>query len=418
MMPTPQAVEKEKTILGSLLFDISRCTAVIEKLKPDHFYYQSHQLLYQAILELFQNEKEINIESVEFYLRKKGELNKVGGPDSLLKLTEEIYTISGIDALCETVKENFLRRKYIVIAQEIIETANNEQSDIQEIIATAEKGIFNLSDQNFAQGLESMAVVVNRVKTEIEAIEAGKKPGVLTGFKTIDKVTFGLRPKTMTVIASRPGMGKTALALNIAENSNVNVAFFSIEMGSEEICERLITSFSGITSKELRNGTGIRNNNSKFLDSVSKASKSKIWIDGSPRKTPSQVISQCRRLKQKTGLDLIIVDYLQFMEMENKVESKRQEVTDISRMLKRAAKELDVPVIALAQLNRVCETRPDKRPFLSDLKESGAIEQDANMVWFIYRDEVYRKNAEEGKTEIIIRKNRSGPTPPVRIVVA
>lgn len=389
----------ERQILGSILYNENECDFAFEHLTPEHFRDKFHRSIYEIMQKLRQDGKEITLISI-------GERPDVS--DWAMEVSSEVVTTGGIRTHCDMLIDAY----YLNVAKRggewLAEEAQKQGATPRSIFEVIEKLALKMSDRVGQRGLEHISKVGHRVLTELDEITQGKIPGVSTGFQSLDSNGFMFRNGTFNVIASRPSMGKSSLALDIAEQSNVNVAFFSLEMTAEELYERQISSRTGISNDDLRDAPLIKYNSSSIMTAVESINGHKIWIDDGAYKTPFQILNQGKRLKAQHGIGLIIIDYIQLMKLGGKIESRRQEVGEISKILKTTAKELDIPVVALAQLNRDCEQRPDKRPLLSDLKESGELEQDAHQVWFIFREEVYDESAEPNKAEILIRKNRSG----------
>lgn len=407
----PQAVDMERAVIGAcLLGDSEAIGEALEILSPGDFYLERHQLIWEALRGLVAASQPVDLLTLAEALKSVGRLSLAGGEAYLMDLSAEIVSSANVAAHASIVKDKAILRQAISHASTVLEAAYVDGARAADVLPKLEDAAFRLAGQDNRKGLESMRTVLQRTAVQLEAAARGELTGVRTGFADLDRVILGLRPGTLNILAARPGMGKTALALDIAEQCGEPVAFFSLEMASEEMAERMLSKATGLDSTALRNGNAMKSSAATLQKAFADLAKSRIYLDDSAKKSPLQVISQCKRMKAKEGLGLIIVDYLQFMSLEGKSESKRHELEDVSKLMKACAKELGVPVLALAQLSRDCEKRDDKRPILADLRESGQIEQDAHLVMFIYRDEVYHQDAEPGKAELLIRKNRSGPT--------
>jgi len=392
-------MDAERQVLGAILYNENDCEVAFEQLIPEHFRDSFHRSIFKTMLKLREDGKEITLVSIS--ARKDME-------DWAMEIVAEVVTTGGINTHCNMLIDKY----YLEVARKggewLAQEAQKEDATPRSILEVVEKLALKMADRVGQRGLEHISKVGSRVITELDEISQGKIAGVSTGFDSLDSNGFTFKNGKFNVIAGRPSMGKSALALDIAQQCNVNVALFSLEMTSEELYERLISTQTGVTNDDLRDGTAIRFNSGAIMKAVDTISGHKIWIDDGAYKTPLQIRSQGKRLKAKEGIGMIIIDYIQLMKLGGKIESRRQEIGEISKILTRTAKELGIPVVAVAQLNRDCEQRPDKRPLLSDLKESGELEQDAHQVWFIFREEVYDEGAEENKAEILVRKNRSG----------
>lgn len=406
----PHDLALERAVLSAAFMDRETAMECAEILQPEDFYAPANEIIFRALLELLSSSQPADVLTLSDTLAASGKLGAVGGQDYLLDVMQEAITTAHATGHARRIKEKSVRRQIIAAARDAARAAFDESIPIEDVVGLAESAILEASEHQQAQKLEPLRVYADRVVSMVQGVAQGEKPGLMTGFEKLDKALMGLKKKTVTILAGRPGMGKTALAMQIAQQCDEMVAFFSIEMPGEELAEREICAASRFDSAGLRTASVINNNLSAFRDAVLSLTKSKVWLDDSGTKTPMQVLSQCKRMKSKHGLGLIVIDYLQFMEFPGKHDSKEREVSKISRFLKRIAKELDVPVLALASLSRKCEEREDKRPMLSDLRESGSIESDAQVVMFVYRDEFYNKDAEKGLAEILIRKNKGGPT--------
>lgn len=391
--------EAERQVLGGILFDEAGCELAFEILRPEHFSDTFFKTVFEAMLKLREDGQEITIISLSS--RKVFE-------EFAMECAVEIVTIGGLKTHINIIIDAYYLRLAGKGGDWLKEAVTKEGANVKDILIGVEQIALKLADRTNDKGLEHISKVGRRVVDDLEGRTQGKISGVSTGFDKLDENGFMFRNGTLNIIAGRPSMGKSALALDIARQCNKNVAFFSLEMASEELYERLISTETGVTNDDLMDGSAIKMNTGSIMNAIDLISGNRLWIDDGAYKTPYQILSQSKRLKAQHGIDMILIDYIQLLKLGGKVESRRQELGEISKILKRTAKELNIPVVALAQLNRDCEQRPDKRPLLSDLKESGEMEQDAHQVWFIFREEVYDESAEEGKAEVLVRKNRSG----------
>lgn len=413
----PHNIEAEISILGGVLQDNSLLPVVLESLKPDDFYLQSHQKIFSAIVELANSGQVVDILTVANKLEELKELTQSGGHSYLVKLVESVPTTAHIESYIKIVKQKSLLRKLLHTAQEIIISGMEEEiKDIDQFMDQVESAIFQITQYRFISPYKHIKELVFEAFKEIE--EAGKRgsriTGVPSGFTDLDEKTAGFQPGDLIIIAGRPSMGKSAFALNIATNAALrykkNVIIFSLEMSRYQLVRRMLCSEARIDSSRLRTGKLTKEEWAHLIEVASILSDTNIFVDDTPALPVMEMRAKARRLKSEYGVDLIIIDYLQLMKGITKPESREREISEISGSLKSLAKELNVPVIALSQLNRELERRSDKRPVLADLRESGAIEQDADLILFIYRDEVYNKDTENPNiAEIIIGKQRNGP---------
>jgi replicative DNA helicase len=421
----PQAVDLEEAVLGAIMLEKNAYTSVIDLLKPEVFYKPVHQTIFQAIQSLFQKSEPIDILTVTQELKEKGQLELVGGPYYIASLTSRVGSAANIEFHCKILVEKFLKRELIRISSEVITDSFEETTDVFDVLDKAEQGLFEVAQGNLNRGSMKMSDLLLDAIKQIEDAsknENKKNRGVPSGFESLDRVTSGWQPSNLIVIAARPGMGKTAFALSIARNAAVDfgipVGIFSLEMDAIELVNRLISAETNIDSEKIKNGN-LRPDEWEILHAnLNKLAEAPIYINDNPGLTIFEFRAIARRLHQHHKVGLIIIDYLQLMRGSQETRGMReQEISFISRSLKAIAKELKIPIIALSQLSRKVEDRGgDKRPMLQDLRESGAIEQDADMVCFIYRPEYYGiENDEEGNSlkgiaQIIIAKNRHGKT--------
>lgn len=413
----PQNIEAERSVLGSLLIDNESIHKVVEVLNGDCFYREAHRKIYNATLALYQRNEPADLITVTTELRTRGEIDEVGGAAYLSSLVDDIPSSANAASYARIVREKALRRLLIEGATEIAERGYQEEGNVDDFVDQAEKIILEVAQRRIRQGFASVKEIVKDSFKAIEQLYERKElvTGVPTGYRDFDRLTCGLQRSDLIVIAGRPSMGKTAFALNMAENAAVDVgcrvAIFSLEMSKEQLVQRMLCSRAEVDASKLRGGFLSESDWPKLTRAAGILSEAPIFIDDSPALNALEVRAKARRLQREHGLDLIVVDYLQLMRGVGRIESREREISEISRALKALAKELHVPVIALSQLNRGVEARQDKRPQLSDLRESGAIEQDADVIAFIYRDEMYNKESPDaGKAEIIIGKQRNGPT--------
>lgn len=420
----PQAVELEEAVLGALMLEKDALTNVIDILKPQSFYKDAHARIFQAIEQLFTRSEPVDILTVTQELKKTGELDLVGGAYYITQLTNHVASAANAEFHARIVAQKFIQRELIRVSSETINNAYDDGADVFSLLEKAEMAIYKLSSQNSGADIENTASLVGKAIKEIEAAAQNKDgvSGVPCGIHSIDRLTGGWQESDLIIVAARPAMGKTAFVLSVAANSafdfNKKCLVFSLEMSKMQLVKRLISSEAEINSQLLKSGKLSPAEWTQLNQKVEKLYKKNLFIDDTPALSVMDLKSKARRFKEKFGCDLIVVDYMQLMVGEKGTKGNReQEISFISRSLKGLAKELGVPVIALSQLSRAVETRGgDKRPQLSDLRESGAIEQDADMVIFLHRPEYYgitedaNGNSTSGYAEAIIAKHRSGPT--------
>ncbi len=420
----PQNIEAEQSILGGILVDNEALPTVLEIIKPEDFYRESHRKIFLAFLELYEQNKPIDLVTVSEILQKKEQLEEVGGASYLASLIEAIPTTSGISHYARIVKEKAILRKLILSASEIINQCFNQSQDVEEILDEAERTIFEVANERVQTSVFPLKDIIKEAFKIVQnmANRSSHITGVPTGFIDFDRLTAGLQPSDLIIIAGRPSMGKTALALNIAANAamryGIPVAIFSLEMSKEQLANRMLCAEAKVDSQKFRSGFLAEHDWRLLTDAASELSQAPIFIDDTPAISVLEMRAKARRLKSEHNIGLVIVDYLQLMKGKDRIERREQEISEISRSLKALAKELNVPVVALSQLNRRVEEREDKRPRLADLRESGAIEQDADLIVFLYRDEVYNKredNPNKGIVELIVGKHRNGPTGTVKL---
>lgn len=407
------------SILGGILLDNDAINRVLDILVPDDFYRESHRKIMRAMIELNEHREPCDLITLTTILKKKGELEEIGGGAYLATLVDYVPTAANIAYYSRIVKEKALARNLINAATEIVTEGYDEQIEIEQLLDKAQKIIFDLSENKIKTPYHQLNTILKDSIRHIEELFEKKDhvTGVPTGFVDLDQKTAGFQRGDLVIIAGRPSMGKTAFALNIAQYASVHahprhpVAIFSLEMSKEQLVTRLLCSEARVDASRLRTGHLVEGEWEKILRGAERLFDAKIFIDDTPAISVLEMRAKARRLRAEHGIGMIVVDYLQLMRGSGTPESRQQEISEISRSLKALAKELSVPVIALSQLNRGLESRTDKRPMMSDLRESGAIEQDADVIMFVYRDEVYNKDNPDvkGKAEIIIGKQRNGP---------
>ena len=418
----PHNAEAEQTVLASCMIDHIAVEKVVNLLSYDDFYYEANKEIYDSIKQIHMQNIPVDAVTVFEELKKRGKIDYVGGFEYLATLTENIITSKNVEAYCNIIREKSTLRKLISASQEIIEKGYKEDDDVQKIIELAEQRIFSISQNRSINSFSEIKEILMTVFNQLEerAKSGGGITGLTTGYTDLDRMTSGLQKSDLILLAARPSMGKTALALNIAMNvvkNGASVALFSLEMSKEQYVQRIISQESMVDSTKLRTGSLDDDDWTRLINTMSLISNCKIYIDDTPSVSLFEMMSKCRRLKIEKGLDLIVVDYLQLMSDGGRTDNRQQEISNISRGLKALARELNCPVLALSQLSRAPELRNDHRPVMSDLRESGAIEQDADVVMMLYRDEYYNKEESERKgiTDVIITKQRNGPVGTVEL---
>jgi replicative DNA helicase len=415
----PQDTDAEASILSAILIDNETLFDVVEILQPDDFYRGAHQKIYSAITGLFTRNDPVDLVTLANILKERKHLEEVGGATYLAQLVNEIPLAVNPAHHAKIVHEKACLRRLIHKANEITKRCFEDEGEVEEVIDFAENAIFEISENKIKPSFYPISAIIDNNIDELEERQANKAlhTGVPTGFSRLDTLTSGLQNSDLIILAARPAMGKTAFALNLARNAAVDggvpTAVFSLEMAKEQLSMRMLCSESRVDASKIRNGFFGQEDWQRITEAAGVLSQAPLFIDDSPDISAMDVRAKCRRLKMDKGLGLVIIDYLQLMRGRAGVERRDLEISEMSRSLKILAKELNIPVIALSQLNRKLEERADKRPMLSDLRESGALEQDADVVAFIYRDEVYNKeenNPNRNKAEIILAKQRSGPT--------
>jgi replicative DNA helicase len=421
----PHSLEAEQSVIGGLMLDNRAWDEIADIVNEQDFYRHDHALILRAIAALAENEQPYDVVTVSEWIGARGDLDSIGGLAYLSILANDTPTAVNIKAYANIVREYSILRSLIQVGNEISASAYNADGrPSKELVDEAERKVFLIAEQGAGnrQGFEAINELLGRAVKRVEEMYRSDTAltGIATGFTSFDDKTSGLQKSDLIIVAGRPSMGKTSFAMNLAENAALNndnsVAVFSMEMPGEQLALRMMSSLGRIDSHNLRTGKLDDHDWPRLISSVNMLSKARLFIDDSAALTPTELRARTRRLKREHGLDLVIVDYLQLMQVGGSTENRATEISEISRSLKALAKELQVPIIALSQLNRSVEQRPDKRPVMSDLRESGSIEQDADVILFIYRDEVYNQESnDKGTAEIIIRKQRNGPIGTVRL---
>lgn len=420
----PHNVEAERAVIGAMMLNADAIMVCSELLTSDEFYQQQYGIIFDALVEMYKDGVGADLVTLQNKLREKEVTPELYSVEYLGELLASVPTSANVKFYAEIVHEKAVLRRLIRVSEHVTKDCYMDSQPLEDILEDTEKSVFDVIQQRGGSEFEPIRDVVLRTLDSIEkaAKQKGNITGLETGFRDLDAKTAGLQKSDLILIAARPAMGKTAFVLNIAEyvalHSNSTIALFSLEMSKEQLVKRMLAMNSMVDSQKIRTGDLEDDDWDKLVGSVRKIGNSNLVIDDTSGITASELRSKCRKLKIEQGLDLVIIDYLQLMTGagKRKSDSRQQEISDISRSLKVMARELNVPVIALSQLSRAVESRPDKRPMLSDLRESGAIEQDADIVMFIYRDEYYNPDSEKkGVAEVIVAKQRSGPTGPVEL---
>lgn len=419
----PHSVEAEQSVLGSILLDKDAMISVSETLIPEDFYKEAHKVIYESMLKLYNSQSEIDLVTLAEELRDQGYLDDIGGVPYITSLSTIVPTTSNIKYYVNIVKEKSIVRQLISAANDIINLGYDASTKVEDVLENAEKKIFDISQERTTNDFKQINQVLRDTYDMIEKLytEKNEVTGLTTGFRDLNKKINGFQNSDLLLVAARPAMGKTAFALNLVQNAalkgDASVAVFSLEMSKEQLVQRMLSSQSNVELKKIKTGKLGANDWPRIIEAMAVLSEANIHIDDTPGIKISELRSKCRKLKIEKGLDLVLIDYLQLMEGEGKNESRQQEIAKISRSLKILAKELNCPVVALSQLSRAPEQRADHRPMLSDLRESGSIEQDADIVMFLYRDEYYNPDTERKNIgEVIVAKNRHGETGTIELV--
>ncbi len=414
----PQNLEAEQSVLGGIMIDPNALGRVIDIIIDEDFYKAANRKIFQAVVGLTHKNQPVDLLTVTSYLRDSGELELIGGASYLATIIDQTPSSANITSYAEMIKEKSTLRKLIDICGSAVEAAYAQDfEDVDRFLNETESEVFKIAEKSKSSGLVPVSSIIKGSLDKIELLYNQKTDmtGVSSGFVDLDKFTNGFQPSDLIIIAARPSMGKTAFVLNIAQHvalrEKKSVAFFSLEMSQEQVMMRMLGSEAHVNLSDLRVGRVADSVWPKLINVANKFSEAPLYIDDTSGISPYEVRAKCRRLKAQKGLDLVIVDYLQIMDLKTKVESRERAIAEISRNMKALAKELKVPVLVLSQINRGVEGRTDRRPMLSDLRESGSIEQDADIVMMIYRDEYYDRenNDNKGQAEIIIGKQRNGP---------
>src|SRR3989339_93370 len=420
----PQNVAAEQSVLGSMLIDKTAIVKGIEILKPDSFYRDAHSFIFEAILDLFERGEPVDLVTVSEMLRKNGRIDAVGGTVYVTDLINSVPTAANIEYYAKILEEKAILRRLIEAGTFMVQEAFEEPENVELVLDRAEKTIFNIAMRKTREGFTKLDSVLKHVLVKIDSLYGKNQhiTGVPTGFTDLDNITAGLQNADLIILAARPSVGKTAMALNMAQNMairfNIPVAIFSLEMSKEQLAQRMLCSEAEINALQLKTATLPDKGGKKLTKALSKLSEAPIFINDSSSITALEIGAKCRRLKMEKGLGLVMIDYMQLMQgRASRSDNRVQEISEIARSLKTLARELELPVIALSQLSRAVEQRPDRIPRLSDLRESGEIEQTADVVMFIHREDYYNPQSERGNiAEIIIAKQRNGPIGVVELV--
>ncbi|MEW6184429.1 MAG: replicative DNA helicase [Thermodesulfobacteriota bacterium] len=413
----PQNLEAEQSVLGGVLLEPEALSRVLEVMSGDDFYREAHRKIFTAMLDLYQKGIPVDLITLTEILQNKGQMEEVGGVSYLTSLTDAIPSAVNVDVYARIIREKSILRRLIHRATEIASKGYGYGGSAEDLLDEAEKSIFEISEDKINPLVYPLQSIITESISTLELLYEKKEivTGVPSGFTQLDKMTSGFQNSDLVIIAGRPSMGKTAFALNIARNAAVDneipVVVFSLEMSRHQLALRLLCSEADVDSYKVRSGFFGEREWAKLTAAAGKLSEAPIFIDDSPAMTVLQMRAKARRLRSEKNLGLVVVDYLQLMKGREGIDNREQEISEISRSLKALAKELNIPVLAVAQLNRRPDIREDKRPVLADLRESGAIEQDADVICFIFREEMYDENSKQkGIAEVLVRKHRNGPT--------
>ena len=418
----PHNLEAERCVLGAILIQNDAFNQAAELIDADDFFRDAHRRIFDKMVDLHERGEAIDLVTLKNELERSGSLDSVGGPAYIAGLVDGVPRSSHVDYYADIVKEKSTRRKIIFAANEILDTAYSSEGGADAVLEQAEKALFRIADDSIHTGFVALHDLLEASYTTLDKLQAGEGDvsGVPSGFVDLDKLTRGFQPADLVLVAARPSMGKTALVLNIAQHLGVQtkmtVGVFSLEMASHQLVMRMLTTEAGIDSHKFRSGFLSERDYGALSEAMTRLERANVFIDDSPSIGVLEMRAKARRLKAEHGLHLLVIDYLQLMTGRGRFDNRTQELASISRSLKGLAKDLDVPVVALSQLSRAPESRSDRRPQLSDLRESGALEQDADLVLFIFREEQYDPSPEnENLAEIIIGKQRNGPTGVVKL---
>ena len=419
----PQSLEAEQSVIGSMIMDREAIDSVKDLLIDEDFYHPDLRMIYEVIVDLYNHNRPVDLVTLQTALEDRQTLDQLGGIEYISKLAMAVPTSAHAKHYAQIVKEKSTLRKVIRASQDIMADAYSNADTVEGILNTAEERIFNIVQNRDAGEFSAVSEIINPMLNKLEQLtkNQGKVTGISTGFLDLDYRTAGLQPSDLVLVAARPSMGKTAFALNLVQNAAVRerkvCAMFSLEMSKEQLLNRMVCAEAMVDAQKVRTGDLEDEDWSKLSMGAVILADAPIYIDDTPGITIADMRAKCRKLKMEKGLDFIMVDYLQLMSGGGKQQSREQEISEISRGLKALAREMSAPVVALSQLSRACESRADHRPMLSDLRESGAIEQDADVVMFLYRDEYYHPDTElKNQAEVIIAKQRNGPTGTVNLI--
>ncbi|WP_172198957.1 replicative DNA helicase [Saccharibacillus qingshengii] len=420
----PQNLEAEQAVLGAVLLQAESLITVMEKITADDFYDKSHQMIFEAMVQLGEESQPIDLVTLTSLLKDRGQLEDLGGVSYLAKLANAVPTAANVEYYAQMIEEKAMLRRLIRTATQIVSEGYTGGEDVGLMLSDAERKILEISNRRSSGGFVAIRDVLMEVFDRVEMLNqnSGNSTGIPSGFVDLDRMTAGFQRNDLIILAARPSVGKTAFALNVAQNVSVRagetVAIFSLEMSAAQLVQRMICAEANLDASVMRTGEFKDEDWTKLTMGIASLSEAEIYIDDTPGITVADIRSKCRRLKKERGLGMIVIDYLQLIQGRGKSgENRQQEVSDISRTLKQIARELELPVIALSQLSRGVEQRQDKRPMMSDLRESGSIEQDADIVAFLYRDDYYNADTEKKNIiEIIIAKQRNGPVGTVELV--
>ncbi|MBS4536967.1 replicative DNA helicase [Clostridium sp. D2Q-11] len=419
----PHSLEAEQSVLGAIILDKDAIISATEILRPEDFYKEANGEIYESVLEIYNRNEPVDLITLSEELRKRDTFEAVGGIGYLTDLSDGVSTTANIKSYCEIVEEKSLLRRLIKASNEIISEGYKDDKEIENIIDLAEKRIFEITQRKSHEGFTPMKTALMETLSKIEEMSksGGGLTGITTGFIDLDNKTGGLQKANLILVAARPSMGKTAFSVNVAQNSAMKgestVAIFSLEMSKGQLVQRMLSSEAHIEIQKVISGDLTEDEWVRLSKAMGPLAQAKIYIDDTPAISLAEMKAKCRKLKIEQGLDLVMIDYIQLMSGDGRTENRQQEISKISRGLKEMARELDISVIALSQLSRAPELRSDHRPIMSDLRESGAIEQDADVVMMLYRDEYYHPDTEKKNIgEVIITKQRNGPTGTVELV--
>jgi len=421
----PHNLQAEQAVLGAMIMDVSSLVTAFEKIRKEQFYYGQNQIIFEAMDNLHANNRAIDVATIADQIEKMGKTSVIGGLEYLAEVIDAVPTIAHFDYYIDILLQNSMRREMLGLGQAILQDALNAEKEIAEVINNAEAKVLAVSQKQTMGGFVPLTEVLGTTLNHIEQLRksSGDVTGIASTYKELDKMTAGFQKGDLIIVGARPSMGKTAFVLNIAQNAKrANgempvVAIFSLEMGAQQLVMRMLSAEARVPGDKLRTGNVDGQDWKAITIGLSNLNKRAIFIDDTPGLSINEIRSKARRLKAEKGLDMIAIDYLQLIRGDLKHTNRQEEVAHISRLLKALARELEIPIIALTQLSRGLESRPDKRPIMSDIRESGSIEQDADVIAFLYRDDYYNRESEEQNIiEIIIGKQRNGPVGTVKLV--